>query len=267
MRRDEGWCWPRQTGLPRWGDFDERVVGSRVAGFDPSSRPADGCGDGREPGCDRDGDPQPAGAAAGVGAGGAPDRARRAWPSQARVPGQRRSPEATGPELCGARLRALGRDDEHGRGPQTAPVCCSPGSPIAWPRSIAARSAARSGRAGWSSSRHLLHDRGVEAEVTRDSGNVFPILRQHSCPYYELAEADRAICALERKMFEKVLGRGLRISQCRLDGDRSCDFQAKPVDAMPESSRAIGHRELESDVSSDDQSPAWRRSRGAEFDQ
>jgi hypothetical protein len=28
-------------------------------------------------------------------------------------------------------------------------------------------------------------------------------------------------------MFEKVLGRGLRISQCRLDGDRSCDFQAK----------------------------------------
>ena len=76
---------------------------------------------------------------------------------------------------------------------------------------------------------HLLHDRGVEAEVTRDNGTMFPILRQHSCPYYELAETDRAICALERKMFEKVLGRGLRISQCRLDGDRSCDFQAKPL--------------------------------------
>jgi predicted ArsR family transcriptional regulator len=72
----------------------------------------------------------------------------------------------------------------------------------------------------------LLHDRGVEAEVARDSG-AFPILRQHSCPYYELAETDRAICALERKMFEKVLGRGLRLSQCRLDGDHSCDFQAK----------------------------------------
>ena len=28
-------------------------------------------------------------------------------------------------------------------------------------------------------------------------------------------------------MFEKVLGRGLRLSQCRLDGDRFCDFQAK----------------------------------------
>ncbi len=80
---------------------------------------------------------------------------------------------------------------------------------------------------------NLLHDRGVEAEVARDGVGAFPILRQHSCPYYELAEADRAICALERKMFEKVLGRGLRLSQCRLDGDRSCDFQAKPIPTPP----------------------------------
>jgi predicted ArsR family transcriptional regulator len=85
---------------------------------------------------------------------------------------------------------------------------------------------------------NVLHDRGIEAEVARDSGGAIPILRQHSCPYYELAEADPAICALERKMFEKVLGRGLRLSQCRLDGDRFCDFQAKPVPApLPEPAR------------------------------
>ena len=30
-------------------------------------------------------------------------------------------------------------------------------------------------------------------------------------------------------MFEKVVGRGLRLSHCRLDGDRSCEFEAKPV--------------------------------------
>jgi predicted ArsR family transcriptional regulator len=80
---------------------------------------------------------------------------------------------------------------------------------------------------------NVLHDRGIEAEVARDSGGLIPILRQHSCPYYELAEADRAICAMERKMFEKVLGRSLRLSQCRLDGDRVCDFQAKPVPVAP----------------------------------
>ena len=76
---------------------------------------------------------------------------------------------------------------------------------------------------------NLLLDRGVEAEVAQDAGVAIPVLRQHSCPYYELAEADRTICALERKMFEKVLGRSLRLSQCRLDGDRFCDFEAKPI--------------------------------------
>jgi predicted ArsR family transcriptional regulator len=86
---------------------------------------------------------------------------------------------------------------------------------------------------------NLLHDRGVEAEVAREAGEAIPILRQHSCPYYELAEADRAICALERKMFEKVLGRSLRLSQCRLDGDRFCDFQAKPIPiTLPETAQA-----------------------------
>ncbi len=34
-------------------------------------------------------------------------------------------------------------------------------------------------------------------------------------------------------MFEKVLGRGLRLSQCRLDGHRFCDFEAKPEVAGP----------------------------------
>jgi predicted ArsR family transcriptional regulator len=75
----------------------------------------------------------------------------------------------------------------------------------------------------------VLHERGIETEVTRGDGGSLPVLKQHSCPYYELAEADRAVCAMERKMFEKVLGRGLRLSQCRLDGHRSCDFEAKPV--------------------------------------
>jgi predicted ArsR family transcriptional regulator len=87
---------------------------------------------------------------------------------------------------------------------------------------------------------NLLHDRGIEAEVARDAGGAIPILRQHSCPYYELAESDPAICALERKMLEKVLGRSLRLSQCRLDGDRFCDFQAKPAPISSPEPRAAG---------------------------
>ena len=74
----------------------------------------------------------------------------------------------------------------------------------------------------------ILHDRGIETEVTLGDGSLMPILKQHSCPYYELAQVDRTVCAMERKMFEKILGRGVRLSQCRLDGHRSCDFEAKP---------------------------------------
>jgi predicted ArsR family transcriptional regulator len=85
----------------------------------------------------------------------------------------------------------------------------------------------------------ILHDRGVETEVTRGDGTMMPVLKQHSCPYYELAETDRAVCAMERKMFEKVLGRGLRLSQCRLDGHRSCDFEAKPLVTAPESNKPV----------------------------
>jgi predicted ArsR family transcriptional regulator len=75
----------------------------------------------------------------------------------------------------------------------------------------------------------ILHDRGIEAEVTHSGVGALPVLKQHSCPYYALAEVDRAVCAMERKMFEKVVGHGLRLSQCRLDGHRSCDFEAKPL--------------------------------------
>lgn len=80
----------------------------------------------------------------------------------------------------------------------------------------------------------VLAGRGIEAEVTDATAGALPILRQHSCPYYALAEVDRTVCALERKMFEKVLGHGLRLSRCRLDGHRSCDFEAKPTfDPLP----------------------------------
>ena len=74
----------------------------------------------------------------------------------------------------------------------------------------------------------LLHRRGVEAEVVTGPSGSLPVLRQHTCPYYELAEVDPVVCSLERKMFEKALGHGLRLSRCRLDGQsHSCDFEAK----------------------------------------
>ena len=99
---------------------------------------------------------------------------------------------------------------------------------------------ARSGKGGWSSSATCCTTAGSRPKWRETMRGWRSILRQHSCPYYELAEADRAICALERKMFEKVLGRGLRLSQCRLDGDRSCDFQAKTLPLLGAPAESCG---------------------------
>ncbi len=74
----------------------------------------------------------------------------------------------------------------------------------------------------------LLHARGIEAEVIFPDDQTPPVLRQYSCPYFDLAEVDESVCALERQMLEKVVGHGLRLSTCRLDGDRACQFEATP---------------------------------------
>ena len=97
---------------------------------------------------------------------------------------------------------------------------------------------ARSGKGGWSSSARSCTTGGSRPRSPGRATGAQPVLKQHSCPYYELAEVDHAICALERKMFEKVLGRSLRLSQCRLDGHRSCDFEAKPI-LVPTPAKAV----------------------------
>jgi predicted ArsR family transcriptional regulator len=76
--------------------------------------------------------------------------------------------------------------------------------------------------------KRLLSDRGVDAEV--DATGVLPVLRQHSCPYHELAETDRTVCGIEMRMFEKALDVDLKLSQCRLDGHRCCEFEVRGSD-------------------------------------
>lgn len=54
-----------------------------------------------------------------------------------------------------------------------------------------------------------------------------PVLTATGCPYPELAEADRGICAVERSMFTEILGEDVRLTDCRLDGATCCTFSVK----------------------------------------
>ena len=75
----------------------------------------------------------------------------------------------------------------------------------------------------------LMAERKVPFEIQEDEQGL-PVLAALSCPYPDLAEQDRAICAMEKMLFSDLLGDGLRLSGCRLDGDQCCTFEgASPV--------------------------------------
>lgn len=74
-----------------------------------------------------------------------------------------------------------------------------------------------------------LSERGFSVEV--DSSGALPILREHNCPYQELASSDPGICELEQEVFQRVLGVPVTLTQRCRDGHHCCEFQAGGVQA------------------------------------
>lgn len=70
----------------------------------------------------------------------------------------------------------------------------------------------------------LLNERRLPFE---SNGAALPILTALDCPYPELAERDRGICAVERLMVAELLQTDVKLSQCRLDGHSCCQFQTQ----------------------------------------
>jgi predicted ArsR family transcriptional regulator len=72
----------------------------------------------------------------------------------------------------------------------------------------------------------LLRSRHVPCSVEPASAAAggLPVLTSHACPYPELAESDRGICAAERLMLQELLESSVELSACRLDGDACCRF-------------------------------------------
>jgi predicted ArsR family transcriptional regulator len=74
--------------------------------------------------------------------------------------------------------------------------------------------------------RHLMRlmgEREVPVDVSETNG--LPVLTMLACPYPKLAEQDRSICAVEKAMISEIVGQGVRLSECRLDGGGCCTFQ------------------------------------------
>ena len=69
----------------------------------------------------------------------------------------------------------------------------------------------------------LFAERRVPLEVNVEG--ELPVLTVLDCPYPELAEKDRGICAVEKMMFAELLDAPVRLSQCRLEGHTCCQFE------------------------------------------
>jgi predicted ArsR family transcriptional regulator len=71
---------------------------------------------------------------------------------------------------------------------------------------------------------HLMGERQIP--FTTAQQNELPVLKALACPYPDLAAQDRSICAMERMLFSEVVGSALKLTQCRLDGETCCTFEA-----------------------------------------
>jgi predicted ArsR family transcriptional regulator len=74
----------------------------------------------------------------------------------------------------------------------------------------------------------LMRSRSVPFEVIRPVEGQLPVLKALACPYPSLAEQDRSVCSMEKMLFAEILGNGMRLQECRLDGATHCTFDMNP---------------------------------------
>lgn len=70
----------------------------------------------------------------------------------------------------------------------------------------------------------LFRARRVPVEIEKNADGL-PVINARACPYPEVAEQDRSICAMERMLFSELAGETLKLAECRLDGDACCRFE------------------------------------------
>jgi predicted ArsR family transcriptional regulator len=93
------------------------------------------------------------------------------------------------------------------------------------------------------STARILQDRRISCGVepsSDGSGDGLSVLTSYACPYPDLAEQDRGICAAERAMLQDLVGSAVHLSECRLDGASCCRFTVAADDrTLPTPERSL----------------------------
>lgn len=70
-----------------------------------------------------------------------------------------------------------------------------------------------------------LESHGYDVGYSVDG--MLPVLREHNCPYQDLAAADPSICEMEADVFSRILNADVELTQCCMDGHSHCEFHVK----------------------------------------
>jgi DeoR family suf operon transcriptional repressor len=69
----------------------------------------------------------------------------------------------------------------------------------------------------------LLNAKGILTEIRFEPDGI--VFHEYSCPYYELARENRAICDMEEGMIAHAMQQPVELVSCILDGHHGCQFR------------------------------------------
>jgi predicted ArsR family transcriptional regulator len=69
----------------------------------------------------------------------------------------------------------------------------------------------------------LLDRRGVTVQIEMAEEGY--VVTEYGCPYQNVAGENRAVCEMERQVMARLLGSGVTLTQCVLDGHHGCRFR------------------------------------------
>lgn len=72
----------------------------------------------------------------------------------------------------------------------------------------------------------ILQERGNVAGTSSEDGEFF--VRQDTCPYWNVATQNSAVCALDVQFIRQLVGADARLTTSLLRGDDCCTFRVKP---------------------------------------
>jgi predicted ArsR family transcriptional regulator len=76
--------------------------------------------------------------------------------------------------------------------------------------------------------RNCLVEHGFRVDaVPKNEQAGLPVLREHHCPFPDLAARGSELCELEQAVFSDVLGAQVALTACCRNGDHCCEFEVQ----------------------------------------